>query len=949
MRQYLILLSFLSISVQAYSQNELIERLNFISEYVESGKLEFKDSTRLFNEFQEISNNYELSGCDSWYEFNRAKSKLLYELAFVDGATKAQKEIYLLKQIDHNKALEAKLIECFGANHEYLARLYYNIGGSYYTLWMDDLALQYYEKVAKVDFLNTEKSELKARRFIFLGEFYSRILFDYDKGLECFEAALNNLSSGNYDETRYLILRQQAWTYSLKQEFEKAILIYKDAIKLAQKIYPNYEIPETSFDYEELGQCYIENNQLKNAEVSLLKAMSILQKNYPNNSEDLIRQNLTLTRFLKSQKRHEEADAYCNQAIKKLSINPSSQELYLLTYATSLKAINFDSWGKYKLAVESFNQSMSYMSEFVSDDWLENPTIKNNNILFVDPFQDVLRGKIISLGHLFDETKNDIYLHAQLDAVSKYDSLINKILLKDYREGSHQVMLNLAKPVYEAGISAKLTVAEITEQTNNIEGAYKFSSDFKSRLLTKGINYKQKEKEFLSEVKNEEVETIRASISNLRNEVQIAILNKDTIKKREIYEKLLIKQEALQQFQKENNISNILTEEDLVNVKSVDEIQKLLKKDQALLEYHLGDSILYSFVITKEKIVHNSFKVNKEDIIKLYGQISSGENLTSNKTNDDILKILNDVDLESIKNLIIIPDAELLQFPFEALKFQNNLLVENYNISYEYSSSFLFDKNSVSQSEGLAAFASDYTSSTFDSLHTNTNYGESGIHLSELKNSIEEIEIANKLLKGQIFKNSQATKANFEANCNRNSILHLALHGVINNEIPDQSALVFDSDSNDHLLTASEIYNMDVNNNLTILSACNTGVGPVRVGDGVRSMARSFIHAGSQSVITSLWEISDVTTKAILESFYNYLNDGKTKAEALRLAKLDYIANASPTQQHPKYWAHLVLVGDPGAISFSSSPDFKKYGFIALGLLAAFILFRVLVPSKSKK
>jgi len=948
MRLICLIIYFIFSSLNLKAQREYFEKLDSIENHVNSTNFQYSDTSSIFLELDYISKNLDLNNCEEWYAYHRIDVATYYNIAFLNEDSELFNR-YLNLCIDKNKEAVDRIINCFGEESEYLARTYYNIGSAHYSLIEDVETEKYYNKVLEVEYKNDNPSDFVCQRLLWIGEFYSNILGDREKGFEMLEVALTKLPKKNKEKTRHLIIRSQARAYFYMLEYEKSINRYLDAIEIATKIYPNFEEYQVSIDYEELAIAYLDNDQIKEAEVYINKAFEITRKYFPDRKKDLNRQLIRLQSIYSTQGKFEIADNLLSQAAQDLKKDTSNEGLLNLAYINAEKGMNFSNWGKHEKAVDALHESFFYMVNNNTRNVLENPIIANNQILFESIFKRVLKQKCSSFYSLFKTTKNEIYLKSSIDGVLKIDSLITLSLLKNYQEGSHQVELALAKSAYEIGIVSSLELYKITHDKKDLEQAFQFTSKFKSRLLARGLNQKEMESEVLSDEQKAIIDSLRNIISEARNEVQIASLQKDTTRQRTLYEELLSLDEELKIFQEKNNIYNLLTEADVSKSYSISEIQNKINQEEAILEFHLADTMIYSFLISKNSFHHQVSKIKADQILKYYSTITEGGKLLNGDLSNQFYSILENISKESIRNIIIIPDGDLLQLPLEAISYNGMRVIEQFNISYEYSSSFLFDENSFTQSRSLTAFASDYTSSTFDSLHFNTNYGEEGIHLAELKNTIEEVDIAHKYFGGVVFKNEDATKSNFEANSNNNNILHLALHGVINNEIPDQSALVFSSTTGDNLLTASEIYNMDINNDLTILSACNTGVGPVRVGDGVRSMARSFIHAGSESVITSLWEISDVTTKIILEGFYKYINEGKTKAEALRLAKLDFISNASPTQQHPKYWAHLVLVGDPGPIAISSKLNWKLYGIIGIGILASFLLFRVATKSSSKK
>ena len=181
-----------------------------------------------------------------------------------------------------------------------------------------------------------------------------------------------------------------------------------------------------------------------------------------------------------------------------------------------------------------------------------------------------------------------------------------------------------------------------------------------------------------------------------------------------------------------------------------------------------------------------------------------------------------------------------------------------------------------------------------------------------LPESRHEVEaIAEDLPKpSTILLGASATETNFkQLPLGQFSVIHLALHGYVDPEIPDRSALVFapqPQPTDDGLLQIREIRNLHLNASLVTLSACNTGVGPVGE-EGVASIVNAFIEAGSQSVVSTLWELEDHATAHLMTTFYDHLGHHEEKAVALRKAQLEMLNSGAP----PYYWAGFVLAGNP--------------------------------------
>ncbi len=140
-------------------------------------------------------------------------------------------------------------------------------------------------------------------------------------------------------------------------------------------------------------------------------------------------------------------------------------------------------------------------------------------------------------------------------------------------------------------------------------------------------------------------------------------------------------------------------------------------------------------------------------------------------------------------------------------------------------------------------------------------------------------------------------------------VLHFATHSLLDENAAGRSALVMTRDGSsdeDGFLQAAEIYNIRLNADLVVLSACQTARGKPGKGEGIQGLARAFFCAGSKAVVASLWNINDRTTAAFMKVFYGRLAEGKTVDEALRLAKIEMCRSG---RCQPYHWAAFVLIG----------------------------------------
>ena len=183
----------------------------------------------------------------------------------------------------------------------------------------------------------------------------------------------------------------------------------------------------------------------------------------------------------------------------------------------------------------------------------------------------------------------------------------------------------------------------------------------------------------------------------------------------------------------------------------------------------------------------------------------------------------------------------------------------------------------------------------------------------DLRYAVQEVENIQNLLGGDVFLREKAAESTFKQKANQYRILHFAMHAMPDSANPTFSKLLFTYNAQDSLedndLTAAELYTMHLNADLAVLSACQTGYGKINRGEGVMSLSRAFAYAGVPATVMSLWKVPDNATSDIMLTFYKNLKLGQTKDDALRNAKLSYLAQ-HPEANNPFFWAGFVAEGD---------------------------------------
>ncbi|MEL7422134.1 MAG: CHAT domain-containing protein [Bacteroidota bacterium] len=407
-------------------------------------------------------------------------------------------------------------------------------------------------------------------------------------------------------------------------------------------------------------------------------------------------------------------------------------------------------------------------------------------------------------------------------------------------------------------------------------------------------------------------------------------------------------------------------------------VQDKLAKKQVALEYFWGVDSLYTFTISQTDLRISAQPVaGLEDSVRLYYELLStgvGPECEARFTGLShflyqklIPSYLSaESAAQSINRLIIIPDRllhlvtfeTLLERPVERLEGAQALLLKRFAISYLPSIRHLVTplKNKRKNDGSFLGFGLEYDDATLNYL-SDAGFGKKEssqpislpCRISEPERSLgklayadDEILRVKEQIGGEARVNQQAIKRTFLDLAGDYNILHLAMHGTYDLEYPLNSSLLFNyQEGEDVALRAAEIYGMELNAEMVVLSACNTGYGQMAEGEGTMSLARAFNYAGSNSIVASLWTAVDYTTAEIMVLFYKYLEEGLPKDEALQQAKLEYLNDnmlSSPGTRSPYYWACSVIIGDTQPLMSKSFFSSYWWGVVLLtGLLFLFV------------
>jgi CHAT domain-containing protein/tetratricopeptide (TPR) repeat protein len=378
---------------------------------------------------------------------------------------------------------------------------------------------------------------------------------------------------------------------------------------------------------------------------------------------------------------------------------------------------------------------------------------------------------------------------------------------------------------------------------------------------------------------------------------------------------------------------------------SVADVQRVLPPRALFLEFFVADTVTYLFAVSKKDVRFYALPISLKQLNSKIGELRAALSDYSNLfDNPDpayqqytlsadwlyqnlLQKALADVDALKINELIIVTDGNLGHIPFEVFLMSPaptvtspysdlDYLLSKYKVSYNYSASLWLDNISTNSKKGkgkLLAIAADYTKS--DSLSKHRSLSQQNLRkiLKPLPFAQNEVNAIAEIFRGAFWQKQAANESDFKRRAPSFAVIHLGMHGLIDEHNYNQSALVFSENGdtlNDNFLEVWEISQIQLSAQLVTLSACETGYGRFEEGEGVMSIARAFMYSGVPAVVMSLWQVNDQSTNILMQLFYLKLESGLDKATALQQAKLEYVANAKGSAGHPAFWAAFVQLGD---------------------------------------
>ncbi len=535
--------------------------------------------------------------------------------------------------------------------------------------------------------------------------------------------------------------------------------------------------------------------------------------------------------------------------------------------------------------------------------------------------------------------------------------------------------LDLLNDFFESSVSFYLKKYAHTKSPIDLERAYEIVQLSKSNSLLHAI--RENDALRFSDIPSavaEEVAFLQASINYYQNQLELTGPG-DTLSKlqKDNREKLFQLSKTYRQLvdsleQQYPKYYSIKFQQQMPSVK---ELQATLQEEEAVIvDFFLTEESVHTFYITSNRFYVSSRPISEQfesqltSFLEYFNQYPNEAGIMKVKKFADPAYFLYTQLLveglkqlsSDIKQLIIIPACKLGYVPFECLITapaatnsqykQLSYLIKKYRISYQYAAQLLISESQKTQSNNrlYAGFAPSYAPKTDGDQSL-----ASRSLLKDLPAARKNVKTVAQLFQGTAYVGNTATKDAFLKESRNFRILHLAMHGILDDRFPLESQLIFtqsDSSKNSNeILKAKELFGIRLPADLVVLGACNTAQGQVKNGEGIISLSRAFAYAGCSSIVASLWSLPDGATADILGFFFRELKKGLPKDEALQKAKLVYLESRPERTAAPFYWAGLVSIGDVEPVVEEWNIPWWGYGMI--GLIGALVLLGIYRFSKS--
>ena len=817
----------------------------------------------------------------------------------------------------YERALE--LLENTKTSKESLAKfLYKPLGLVYSYLGEAEKAIIYHQRALEIFKEHKDYDRLIDVIIDLSGTYWDKVA--YKKALETIEEGLNYrelispMKIGILLSNKAVYLKHRINDSKInekeneKEQFREAIATAKEALNLLEDLATDTEYLANG--YMNLADLYLELEDEKMAVSTYERAFELAKIAYRNNPShrNLAKIELHLIDLkLQIQKDYKAALSQTQQLLSRMmpGFNPKDLD----------ENPTLDDFYPEHSIIEGINQKANvYFAQYE----------ENRKIAFLEKAKECMR-LVLEMERIF--IQNYSYESAKIQMISE-------------SHVRHEQMLEILYELYEkfGDEQAKREIFTYAERSKATLLSMELS-DREARAST-GLAV-NKEKDLLAKIAFYQREKLYFQKEG--DEIQVQYFQENIDRVKQEYDELMaqVEQESPIYYQQKYQ----------VKVAEIKDVQNSLKgKGEILIEYFYGHDALYIAAIQANSydiFKHNCDTTFHDNLNEFISNLRDQKEVLAHgqkpayfrrfvEQASGFYKILIDsvLSTKDYSSLILIPDGGLGYLPFEVLLTENfesdravyhalPYLLKQANVRYNYSATVMLSNPSTVS----AQYEGDY-------LGIAPTYMDSD--LSKLYHSQESVEEIYSLLGGKTLLNEAASVHNFQRFSPNYKVVHFYGHAETDSALFHDSWMAFSPNETTNGKTEKlydyDIYALRIQAELAILNACKTGQGKLAEGEGVMSLARAFRFIGCQNILTSLWVAMDEPTSFMMLRYFEHLKKAKEgKSSALRLAKLDYLNQASRNLSHPFFWGNFVLVGD------NEPMDFEKFSWMKWLLIGGFI------------
>ncbi|MEO0469542.1 MAG: CHAT domain-containing protein [Bacteroidota bacterium] len=850
------------------------------------------------------------------------------------------------------KVLQKAIASCWWPENGYTGILYMNLGRRLNQASQIEAAGHAYENCIRLYLENDKDGPILAQYAMHpLGNIYTR-LGEYDKA----EYYLGKVLDTYIQEQ---ITRPLASLYSDLGVLHRSVSDPEQALRMYQKALALQSDPSTrALILANQAECYIQMGQCQEAVKPTRKALRIFQ-DAEASSQYLIGAYTIMGAAASCMGNMENARQHFQDGLRLLQ-TPFHRQRAKIQLSI---AETFEQERQLDSALFHCQKALhALLPGFQEDD----PALNPSPTLFTqeNTLQDALtqKGQIYEALYRQSEDIGDIRLALQNDLAAIE---VGDIFIRNFSyENSQLSQLHGAQAIYEHAIKMCWILYQTESRETYAQQAFELAERSKANLLLQGI-LDQKAKSFagIPESLLQEEQNFKKQISQLETHLfqlqQSAETDAEAMKevKAQIFTQKTAHDAFLQKL--ENQYSAYYQLKYPEQRIQLDKIRQHLRSDEQLLEYFIGSNHRYLFLVNKTELDWTSLQTDfpLDSLIKDFrhslteswqwaSEPGPGyqDEVFLRSSHQLYLSLLAPVEKKLSARLLIIPDGQLGYIPFDALLKQQphtkvfradyDFLIRSHTICYAYSARSLVETKSRvnSQQNGMLAIAPTYKDLP---IPASRRLRTRDTGLDALFASEEEAKNVHAIWQGALLTGVNAGKSQFQKLANSHRYIHFSGHASVNSQQGKLSYLAFSLSQGDSLpyLYLSDLYAMNLDVDMMVLSACETGLGRLYPGEGIASLARGCSFAGARSIITTLWSVEDQITSELMKVFYQELAAGSAKDDALRKARLHLLDQ----DYAPFFWAAYIPIGDMRAVD--SPVGFPwLWILISLGFLAAALM-----------